>query len=199
MCAAISDASQPPSPGSADSSKTVTPEVTPVRQQGYSSIHKESMKDFEKSVEAAKTEETEGEDEIDGAPQKTTRSSSSPGPFEPVLQIIQDTAHRPRSMCSIDEGEGTLTGSGSEMSLATPRHRMIKERMMNSPRMSERPKVRVHVWLAMMSERPSACVVGYDERETQGEGACVVGHVSSCVCAVLLALKCVCAYNQSIN
>ncbi len=146
-----SGTSQSPSPGSADSSKTVTPEVTPVRQQG--SIHEETRKDLEKTVEAEETvPDDEGDDELDGGVhKKTIRSSSSPAPFEPALQIIQDTTRRPLSMCSINEGgvEGALTGSGSEMSLETPRHRSLKEKMMNSPRMSERPRVRVHVWLAM--------------------------------------------------
>ncbi len=124
--------------GSADSSKTVTPEETPVRNKQFPHNEKEATNEIEKCSEPDKYEIIV-EDEIDGALKRTGRSTSSPEPSEAAslqIQLMPTSSTRPLSTCSLGEG------SGSELSVGeTPSHRRVKEKLSNSPRISERPKV----------------------------------------------------------
>ena len=69
---------------------------------------------------------------------------ASPPPYDPPAPL--DDKSRPLSTGSFEAAGGSLTGSGSEMSLGeAPQVRKIKGRVASSPRMSERPKVCTHM------------------------------------------------------
>ncbi len=115
----------------------MTPEETPVRKQGT------PLRDDEKSIEGEKVEEVDGD-------RPTVRATSTPPPYDPTSIIIRGMQIRPLSICSMNENvesSGSLTGSGSERSIAqTPQQRRVRENLSNSP--SARPRVSKHtlVW-----------------------------------------------------
>ena len=117
----------------------MTPEETPVRK--HNSSRDEVNKDKEKSVRD-KDNQTTGQDEVDGPHRQAKRVSSSPPPYDPPTHVNENS--RPVSTGSFEGAGGSLTGSGSEMSIGENlQMRKVKGRMASSPKIGDRPKVRI--------------------------------------------------------